>query len=485
MRDAIRLLLNGRAVELRGVDPRMTLLDWLRVERRMTGTKEGCNEGDCGACTVSVTRLENGRPARRALNACIQLLPMLDGCAVTTVEGAAPAGRLHPAQEAIVRLHGSQCGFCTPGFVMSIHAACGPGAPPEADSPPDLLAGNLCRCTGYGPLLEAARQARAAPRPDWEPDEAALAAMLRGMEDDEDLRLEGGGCVAHAPASLEALCALAAERPQALVVAGATDVGLWLTKRLDEPAELIFTHRVKELRQIIDRENEITIGAGVRYVDARPVLARAATDLGELIRRIGSVQVRNAGTIGGNIANGSPIGDMAPALIALGARIELRHGARLRSLPLEDFFIDYGRQDRAPGELLTAIRLPRPADPQRLRCWKISKRFDQDITAVLGAFDIAVEEGVVRHARIAFGGMAATPKRARALEQALLGRPWTERTVEAALPALAQDFSPIDDMRASAAYRLRAAGALLRKRLIEDMAPGAPTRLAGAREGAA
>ncbi len=484
MRDSIRFLLNGAATELRGVDPRMTLLDWLRERRGLTGTKEGCNEGDCGACTVSVARMERGRPVRRAVNACIQLLPMLDGAVVTTVEGVAGPDRPHPAQEAIATLHGSQCGFCTPGFVMSLHAAY---ADPPEGAMSDVLAGNLCRCTGYGPLLEAGTKMRALPAPDWETPPDALAALLDGMRDDADLKIEGGGCVAYAPATLDALAKTCAARPDAVIVAGATDVGLWLTKRLEEPRALVFVGRVAGFRDVVETPEAVTLAAGATYADAAPALGALAADLGELIRRIGSVQVRNSGAIGGNIANGSPIGDMPPPLIALGARITLRHGAAERTLPLEDYFLDYGRQDRAPGEILTAIRVPRPADPLRMRCYKVSKRFDQDITAVLGAFDIAVEDGTVTAARIAFGGMAAIPKRARAVEAALIGRPWTPGTVAAALPAFAEDFAPLSDMRASAGYRMTVARNLLRRYFHESGRPLRETRIVGrgAREDAA
>ena len=473
MRRAIRFELNGAPVTLAGVDPRTTLLDWLREERRLTGTKEGCNEGDCGACTVAVTRLENGAPRRRAVNACIQLLPMLDGAAITTVEAVAGPDRLHPAQAAMVERHASQCGFCTPGFVMSLWAAF-PEGPLARPALAEALAGNLCRCTGYGPIMAAGRAMHDLAPPDWEEDPAPLLAALA---DEEEASIEGGGAVAHLPASEDALAGLLEDMPEALLVAGATDVGLWITKRLEQPREMIFLNRIKGFDRVIETPEGVELGAAASYAQARPALARLAPDLGRLMGRIGSAQVRACGTVGGNIANGSPIGDMPPPLIALGAEIELRRGAATRTLPLEDFFLAYGRQDRAPGEFLSAVRIPRPADPGRLRCWKISKRFEQDISAVLGAFHIVVEGGAVRAARIAFGGMAETPKRARAAEAALTGAPWTEASVRAAMDALAADFSPISDMRASAAYRLRTAQNLLLKYFLEDSLPIRKTRV--------
>jgi xanthine dehydrogenase small subunit len=475
MRGRIRFLLNGEPVVVEGLAPDTTLLDWLREHRGLTGTKEGCNEGDCGACTVSVARLEGGRPVRRAVNACIQLLPMLEGASVRTVEGVAGPSRLHPAQQAMVDLHGSQCGFCTPGFVMSLYAVYPEGRLEPAEIN-DVLAGNLCRCTGYGPIVAAAEAMHDAPAPEWEADEtAALEALAHG----ETVVYEGGGRMCVIPATEDALAHVYAQHPDAVLVAGATDVGLWITKQLREPPVMIFLNRIKEFDRVVETEDAVEIGAGATYAQAEEALAGLAPDFGELIRRIGSVQVRNSGAVGGNVANGSPIGDTPPALIALGATMTLRRGDERREIAVEDFFVAYGKQDRAPGEFVESIRIPRPDDADRLRFYKVSKRFDQDITAVLGCFNIRVNDDHVAAARIAFGGMAATPKRAKEVEAALTGLPWTRETVEAALPAFARDFQPIDDMRASAAYRRRVAQNLLRGYFHESAAPLAETRLVG------
>ena len=470
---AIAFLLNGAPVRIDDADPDTTLLDWLRERRRLTGTKEGCAEGDCGACTVTVTALEDGRPVHRALNACILMLPQLHGRAVRTVEGiTAPDGRLHPVQQAMVDHHGSQCGFCTPGIVMSLYTAHREGRR-DFD---DVLAGNLCRCTGYAPILRAAEAAADAAAPDWEDNDAEALATL---DDGADIHLDGG----YLPATLDAFAAWYAANPDATLVAGATDVGLWVTKSLRHLRPMAFLHRLRDLQQIERTEGGLTIGAGVNLARLRGEMAGRHPDFAELIRRYGSVQVRAAATIGGNIANGSPIGDGPPALIALGATLTLRRGDARRTIPLEDFFLDYGRQDRAPGEFVESLFVP--DQPDRLRCHKLSKRFDQDISAVCGCFNIHVEDGTVTAARIAFGGMAATPRRARAVEAALTGQPWTEATVTAALPAFAEDFAPISDMRASAGYRLRAAQNMLLRTFHEDQ--GTPTRLAraGRLEGAA
>ena len=434
----IAFRLNGEDVDLRNVRPTDTLLDWLRECRGLTGTKEGCNEGDCGACTVIVFADERAEQPARTVNACITFLPQVHGRALRTIEGIAPgAGRLHPVQQALVEHHGSQCGFCTPGFVVSMAAAHRNGRTDHDDQ----LAGNLCRCTGYAPIIRAAQAAEGAPLPEW--DEAAPEVAP----------------LAIAPETADALAEWYAARPDAVLIAGGTDVGLWVTKQLRDLPQVAFLNRCRDLQRIEERDGVLRIGAGVSIAALLDAVAARHPALAEVLRRYGSVQVRNAATIGGNIANGSPIGDGPPPLIALGARLHLRHGAARRVLPLEAFFLDYGRQDRAPGEFVEAVTIP--LQPDNLRCYKLSKRFDQDISAVLGAFNVVVSDGKVQAARIAFGGMAGVPKRAAQVEAALIGRPWAEDTIRAALPAFAQDFTPLSDMRASAGYRLRAAQNML------------------------
>ncbi|MEO0387099.1 MAG: xanthine dehydrogenase small subunit [Pseudomonadota bacterium] len=464
----IQFLLNSRRVTLTDPDPTTTLLDWLRDENRLTGTKEGCNEGDCGACTVMLSSLEDGTLTHRAINACILFLPQLHGRAIRTVEGlAAPDDRLHPVQSAMIDHHGAQCGFCTPGIVMSLYTAFRTGRQ-DFD---EVLAGNLCRCTGYAPILRAADAAHNAAPPDWDWDETdALQTLQTETGDADALAIPG----AYLPDNLDQFALWYAENPDATLVAGATDVGLWVTKALRTLPKTAFLHRLKALQRIEDTAEGTRIGAGVTLAEVENWATRTHPDFAELLRRYGSLQVRNAATIGGNIANGSPIGDSPPALIALGATVTLRHGAQRRTLPLEAFFLEYGRQDRAPGEFVESVLLP--SGSARLRCHKLSKRFDQDISAVCGCFNIAVEHGVVASARIAFGGMAGTPKRALAVEAAITGRPWTRATCEAARPAFAADFQPLSDMRASAPYRLRAAENMLLRTLLED--EGVPTRLA-------
>ena len=443
----IDFLLNGESVTLRGVDPTRTLLDWLREERGLRGTKEGCNEGDCGACTVMVT---DDRGAR-ALNACILFMPQLQGKAVRTVEGiAGPKGELHPVQQAMIDHHGSQCGFCTPGFVVSMAVAHLNGDTGHDDA----LAGNLCRCTGYAPIVRAAEAAADRPVPDW------MRELPEGLTADPE----------HAPESADALAKLYEARPEATLVAGATDVGLWVTKLMKDLPDLIFLNRCKDLQEIEETALGLRIGAGVTMDRVMEAVKTRFPSYAGMIRRYGSAQVRNAATIGGNIANGSPIGDNPPALIALDATLHLRKGETRREMPIGDFFLDYGKQDRQPSEFVEAVTIPAQAD--RLKVYKLSKRFDQDISAVCGAFRIRVEEGRVSEARIAFGGMAAVPKRATAVERAITGKLWTDETVMGAWDAWDKDFAPLSDMRASAEYRLEAARNMLSRYLLEDL--GAP-----------
>lgn len=435
----VTFLLNGETVQAE-VGMTETLLDFLRERQGLTGTKEGCNEGDCGACSVIVTG-PDGLPL--AMNSCILFMGQLQGRAVRTVEGvSASDGALHPVQQAMVEHHGSQCGFCTPGFITTMAAAHARGATDHQDQ----LAGNLCRCTGYAPIIRAAEAAASAPVPDWM-NETAVPPE--------------GDAPYPSPTSSDALAAWYAAHPDGTLIGGATDVGLWVTKQLRELKDICFTGRCADLQQIEQTDMGLRIGAACTITRVLEAVRDLYPSFAEMLRRYGSVQVRNAATIGGNIANGSPIGDSPPALIALGAVLHLRKGDVRREIPLEDFFIAYGKQNRAPGEYIEAVTIPHQTD--RLRCYKISKRFDQDISAVCGCFNIAVERGKVVAARIAFGGMAGTPMRAAHVEAALTGAAWSPDTVASAQAAFEQDYTPMSDMRASANYRMEVAKALLQR----------------------
>ena len=489
-RSSVRFLHRGEVVALSDVGANETLLDYLRLRRHACGTKEGCAEGDCGACTVALGTLKDGRLEYAPVNACICLLGMIDGKELVAVEDlAGPGGALHPVQDALLRHHGSQCGFCTPGIVMSLFTLYHVGGRCDRQAVNDALAGNLCRCTGYRPIVDAALEACAGtPRDAFAERHAKTVKRLAALDDGEDLFVgdEAAGFLA-APATVDALARLYARHPDATLVAGATDVGLWITKQLRALPKIILLGRVASLAKIRETAQGFHFGAGATHAQAEAAMAAIDPDLAEMFRRFGGKQVRAVGTLGGNIANGSPIGDSMPALIALGTTLHLRRGEATRSMPLEDFFIDYGKQDRAAGEFVTGIDVPRLGSGEVFRCYKISKRFDQDISALLGAFRFTLEGRRVTHTRVAFGGMAATPKRAAATEAALKGLPLADaQGWDVACEALASDFRPIDDMRASARYRLETAQALLRKALHEAGGEASvATRLVGLRPGEA
>ena len=478
-RHSIRFLLNGEDVVLDAVRPDETLLDFLRLRRSLKGTKEGCAEGDCGACTVLVGRLGGKGLVYESVNACIRFLGSLDGCHVVTIEHLRGAdGKLHPVQQAMVDFHGSQCGFCTPGFVMSLYALWMRRPDPSDAEIEKALQGNLCRCTGYEAIVRAARAVSSygvAGKDVLARERKAVEKKLSTLADGKRVDIGVGNERMIIPASVDDLAKVLSKEPDATIVAGSTDVGLWVTKFMREIAPVVFIGGLTELQTISKKDGVITIGAGVSYTDAAAVLAKHIPALGPLIDRIGGEQVRNMGTIGGNIANGSPIGDTPPPLIALGARLTLRKGKKTRTLPLEDYFVDYGKQDRKPGEFVESVSVPIPAKRAHFAVYKITKRRDEDITAALGAFLVETgKNGTVASVRIAYGGMAATPKRARAVEKALTGKPWTAETVDAALARYDDDYSPISDMRASAEYRMLAARNLLRRFHLATTGTGKP-----------
>ncbi len=468
-RNLLQFRCNGRDVRIGEFSPRATVLDWLRLQERSTGTKEGCAEGDCGACAVVVVRKRDDRMVYEPVNSCITLLGQLDGTELITVEDLADDGVLHPVQEAMARMHGSQCGFCTPGIVMSLfahyHECNGVTSRKKIN---DVLAGNLCRCTGYRPIVDAAIAVCNGADDSFSRNGAARLTALRVLDDNADLFIGDATAFFAAPASEQSLAQVYLQHPDATIVAGSTDVGLWITKKLTPLQKIIHLGRVAGLSEIKETAAGYEIGAIVSLARAVPVLGAIDPDIAEVLRRFGSIQVRACGTVGGNIANGSPIGDLAPMLIALGAIVELRHGEKIRQLPLENFFIAYGKQDRAPGEFVRRLLVPKLPPATYFRAYKITKRTDEDISAVLAAFCLKVEGGRVGGARVAFGGMAGIPKRANAVEANLRGLSLTDTPRwHVAAQAINEDFTPLSDLRASAAYRSRVAGNLVIKAIAE------------------
>ncbi|QJR20523.1 xanthine dehydrogenase small subunit [Pelagibacterium halotolerans] len=470
-RTAIRFYLNDNLIELDTLEPDRTLLDFLRLDRVLRGTKEGCAEGDCGACTVIVGRISGGVVRYLPANACIILVSMLDGAHVVTVEHLkGPDGGLHPVQQAMVDYHGSQCGFCTPGFVMSLYGLWLANPNPSVPEIEKALQGNLCRCTGYAPIVRAAQAVSnygSVLEDALNREREEIVAKLTALRDGRLVVVEGARGKTIIPADVDGLAAVLTEMPEATIVAGATDVGLWVTKFMRDIAPVVIVGHL--MGEISVEDGRIVFGAGVSYAKAFETIATHIPQMVEMFDRIGGAQVRAMGTIGGNIANGSPIGDTPPPLIALGAEITLRKGDRRRVVKLEDFFIAYGRQDRKKGEFVEAVSVPQPGADEIFGVHKVTKRRDEDITATLGAFRVKIAGGVVAEATIAYGGMAATPKRARAVEAALIGKAWTLDTVEAALGKFEEDFQPLTDWRASADYRMLAAKNLLKRFYFESV----------------
>jgi xanthine dehydrogenase small subunit len=445
----------------------MTVLDWLRAHAHLTGTKEGCAEGDCGACTIVLGQQGNGAVRYQAVNSCLMMLPQIDNCALLTVEGlAAPEdGALHPVQQALVDAHATQCGFCTPGFVMAMFAFHHGGEPADDALIHESLAGNLCRCTGYRSIVDACRRVAHGPTDRFVAEAAATAAALAALPACTDYRHDGQTFLM--PRSLDALFAAMAQHPDAILLAGGTDLGLRVSKDREALPAVIALGAVEELRRIATGPDAIELGGAVTYTEALPHFDQHYPAFGALVRRIGSRQIRNLGTIAGNLATASPIGDTIPCLIALDATVMLASRDGTRVLPVEAFVTGYRKTALAAGEVIAAIRIPLLAAGRDFAAYKVCKRFDQDISTVVAAFVLAREGAKVAELRAAYGGMAARAMRAARIEAALTGRPWAPAWLADVDGLLARDFTPIGDHRGSAAYRLRAAAGLLRRFQLE------------------
>ncbi len=479
----IQFLLNRELRTEHALDPNLTVLNYLREHLGKPGTKEGCASGDCGACTVVVGELDGERVRYRTLNSCLTFVSSLHGKQLISVEDLKHQGQLHSVQQAMVDCHGSQCGFCTPGFVMSLfalqknRAASGAEGFDKAETL-EALAGNLCRCTGYRPIIDAAEQACSQQQPDqFDAAEADTVAQLKAIAPRETAELNSGDKRCLLPLTVADLADLYAANPEARLLAGGTDLALEVTQFHRELPVMIYVGHIEAMKRVEVTDSSIEIGAATALSDCYAALAAEYPDFGELLHRFASLQIRNQGTLGGNIGNASPIGDAPPLLIALGAQIVLRKGNDTRNLALEDYFLDYKVTARQEAEFIEKIIVPRAQANQAFRAYKLSKRLDDDISAVCAAFNLIIEDGVVRSARIAFGGMAAIPKRAAACEAALQGSAWYPAVIERACAALAEDFTPLSDFRASKEYRLLTAQNLLRKFFLELQAPEVETRV--------
>ena len=462
----VRFILNGRPCEESGVLPSTTVLDYLREHLGLIGTKEGCAEGDCGACTIATTRRDKDSLIYEAVNSCLMLVPQLEGKEVLTVEGLADVdGRPHPVQQAIVETHGAQCGYCTPGIVMALFAFHHSSDRNEPENIHDALAGNLCRCTGYRPIVDAALSLDQVPTDSFSKNHAERIGKVDTIEPTSTYN--SGGQTLHTPQTIDDLLALRARIPDAYILGGGTDLGIEVSKERKQLEQIIWTAKVRELNHIKRDASSVNLGAAVTYTRALPLLEELYPSFATLVRRIGSRQIRNLGTIGGNVCNASPIGDMSPCLLVLNAVLIARSQHGVRKIPANEFFLDYRKTALADDEILQAIQFPIPDDHTIYRAHKISKRYDQDISSVIGAFALKIRDGKVEKAFVAYGGMAATPKRAKACEAALEGKAWNLATVASAAKSLIKDFKPITDFRASATYRQRIAENLLRRVFVE------------------
>lgn len=479
----IQFLLNRELRTEHALDPNVTVLNYLREHVGKTGTKEGCASGDCGACTVVVGELIGERVRYRTLNSCLTFVSSLHGKQLITVEDLKHQGKLHSVQQAMVDCHGSQCGFCTPGFIMSLFAlqknqAASGASGYDKGATLEALAGNLCRCTGYRPIIDAAEQACCQKQPDqFDAFESDTVAQLKAITPRETAELNSGDKRCLVPLTVADLADLYAANPEARLLAGGTDLALEVTQFHRELPVMIYVGHIEDMKRIEVTDSAIEIGAAAALSDCYAALSHEYPDFGELLHRFASLQIRNQGTLGGNIGNASPIGDAPPLLIALGAQIALRQGNNRRILPLQEYFLDYKVTARQEAEFIEKIIVPRKQANQAFRAYKVSKRLDDDISAVCAAFSLTLVDGVVSEARIAFGGMAAIPKRASACEAALVGSAWYPGVIERACEALSEDFTPLSDFRASKEYRLLTAQNLLRKFFLEQQSPEIETRV--------
>lgn len=461
----LELIHRGRWQTIVNVPPARTLLDLLREDLRATDTKEGCASGDCGACTVVLGQGEHAH----TVNSCIRMAHSAHGLQVTTASDLSANGTLHPVQQALLDHHGSQCGFCTPGFVMSLYDLYNraQGQAVSREEAMEAISGNLCRCTGYRPILDAACAMHLYPLP---PASTPVPALLNVAQRDP---LNPHYAL---PTSLRQLLPLRARFPKAQIMAGGTDAGLWVTQQHRQFEQVIDITRVAELQRIEQYPHHIAIGAAVSIHDAFAALAERRPEVAHFAHRFAGRPVRQSGTLGGNVANGSPIGDSMPLLIALGAQVVLMawRGGRMvhRHVPLEDYYLGYRQTVLAPDELLCWIVVPHPTADERLHCFKVSKRLEDDISSVCLVLQLHMQQDRVSAVRLGVGGVAATPVRARRTEAVMRGQVFNQALLRQAQDSLSTEFQPISDMRASADYRRLLLRNLLERAWLQQQGTG-------------
>tara|TARA_B100000579_G_scaffold218682_1_gene178823 strand:- start:4019 stop:5452 length:1434 start_codon:yes stop_codon:yes gene_type:complete len=446
-------------------DPNETLLNYIRTKLKKTGTKEGCAEGGCGACTVVLGELVNNEINYKSVNACITFLPTLQGKQLIIVEDLiSKNGSLHPVQEAMVGCHGSQCGFCTPGFVMSLFSMFKKYSKFKDEFIKDSISGNLCRCTGYEPIIKAAKSIKS--KSDHFSENKQNTINLLKKINNKNVEIDLKDKKYFAPTNIKELKKILKKNTNSNFLSGGTDLSLSVTKERKKIHSIIYMNSISDLKYIKNNNEYIEVGASTPLIELEYYIKKYYPDFTKILQRYGSPQIRNVGTVAGNIATASPIGDCLPLLLALNAQLVLQDLKKVKTLFLDSFFINYRKTKLKKGQFIHSIRIPL-YKKNTFKAYKVSKRFDDDISSVCAAFNLEIVENKIKNVRIAYGGMAAIPKRAISCERILLRSPFNESIIHKAKAGLEKDFNPINDMRASRLYRMEVAKNLLEKCYVE------------------
>ena len=464
--DTIQFLLNNKIYKIKNPDPNKTILSYVRDDLKKTGTKEGCAEGGCGACTIVLGELNKNKIIYKAINACISFLPILNGKQLILVEDLTNDNKLHPVQEAMVKFHGSQCGFCTPGFTMSLFSMHKNFKLINNQVIDEALSGNLCRCTGYRPIIDAAKSLNNKKDQDqFKKNKNQTISLLRKIKN-VDLEINNRGKKYFAPKTITNLKKILKKFPNAKILSGGTDLSLEVTKLRKELKTIISLNSIEKLNFIKKTKNSVEIGATTSLIDFQNFIKKYFVDFYDILKRYGSIQIRNVGTIAGNIATASPIGDTLPLLLTLDAKVVVQGLKQTKVFSLNEFFISYRKTKLKKGEFIYSIKIPINKN-KIFKAYKISKRFDDDISSVCGSFSFLINKNKITKVAIAYGGMSEIPKRAKTIEKKLINSEFSENTFNKAVNLINKDFSPLDDMRASKNYRINVAKNLLLKAFYE------------------